>query len=209
MSAKRQDILLGLIRCGETTWEAEERVHGAADLPLSPEGRASISAAVVTLGPKRFGVVYHPSNEAATDTAHIVAEAVGAKTKVVAELDEPDLGLIDGLTEKGFAERFPKRHKQWQDDPLSLLPPEGEALGDARARIFRACAKILRRSRGDRAAIVLRPLALGFVRCWLADRTATELWATLDDRPQIEQYLVAQELIELMEQAARVEPLSA
>ena len=209
MGAKRQDILLGLIRCGETTWEAEDRVHGAADLPLSPQGRASISAVSVTLGPKRFGVVYHPPDEAATDTAHIVAEAVGAKTKAVAELAEPDLGLIDGLTEKGFAERFPKRYKQWQEDPLSLLPPDGEALGDAGARIFGACAKILRRSRGDRTAIVLRPLALGLIRCWLADRPACELWASLDDRPQIEQYLVAQELIELLEQAARVEPLSA
>lgn len=209
MGAKRQDILLSLIRCGETTWEAENRLHGVADLPLSAEGRASISAAVVTLPPKCFGVVYHPPAEAAADTAHIVAEAIGAKTKVVNEFAEPDLGLIDGLTETGFAERFPKRHKQWQEDPLSLLPPEGEAFGDARARIFSACAKILRRNRGDRAALVLRPLALGFVRCWLADRPASELWVSLDDRPQIEQYLVAQELIESLELAARVEPLNA
>ena len=209
MGAKRQDILLGLIRCGETTWEAEARLHGAADLPLSPEGRASVCAAIVTLATKRYGVVFHPPDEAATDSAHIVAEAVGAKTKAVAELAEPDLGLIDGLTEKDFAERFPKRHKQWKEDPLSLLPPEGEAFGDAQARIFRACAKILRRSRGDPAAIVLRPLALGFVRCWLADRPACDVWVSLGDRPQIEQYLVAQELIESLEQAARAEPLNA
>ncbi|MCH8210238.1 MAG: histidine phosphatase family protein [Planctomycetes bacterium] len=209
MSAKRQDILLDLIRCGETTWEAEARLHGATDLPLSPEGRASVCAAIVTLAPKRFAVVFHPPDEAATDSAHIVAEAVGAKTKAVAELAEPDLGLIDGLTEKDFAERFPKRHKQWKEDPLSLVPPEGEAFGDAQARTFRACAKILRRSRGDRTAIVLRPLALGFVRCWLADRPAGDVWASLANRPQIEQYLVAQELVESLEQAARAEPLNA
>ena len=89
------------------------------------------------------------------------------------------------------------------------MPPEGEAFGDAQARIFRACAKILRRSRGDRTAIVLRPIALGFVRCWLADRPASDVWVSLSDRPQIEQYLVAQELIESLEQAAQVEPLSA
>ena len=151
----------------------------------------------------------HRNNSIAITTAHIVAEAVGAKTKSVAELAEPDLGLIDGLTEKGFAERFPKRYKQWQEDPLSLLPPEGEAFGDAQARIFRACAKILRRSRGDRTAIVLHPLALGFVRCWLADRPACDVPVSLGGRPQIEQYLVAQELVESLEQAARAEPLNA
>lgn len=199
--AERNDILLTLIGCGQTAWEADGRVHGATDLPLSPAGQASISAIASVLKPKSLGVIYHSSDEASSDTAYIIAEAVGSKTKLIENLSEPDLGLIDGLTEKDFADRFPRRHKQWLEDPLSLSPPEGEPLVDARARIFEACAKILKRSKSDYPVIVLRPLALGFMRCWLSDRPASALWEIVRARPQIERYALTSEIVSWLEQA--------
>lgn len=200
--AERNDILLTMIGCGQTAWEADGRVHGATDLPLCPAGRASISAIASALKPKSLGAIYHSSDEASTDTAHIIAEAVGSKTKLIEELSEPDLGLIDGLTEKDFAERFPRRHKQWLEDPLSLSPPEGEPLVDGRARIFEACSKILKRSKSDHPVIVLRPLALGFMRCWLCDRSVTSLWDIVKARPQIERYALNSEIVSWLEEAA-------
>ncbi len=199
--AERNEILLTLIGCGETTWEAEGRVHGATDLPLSPAGQASITTIASALKSKSLGVVYHTSDEASTDTAYIIAEAVGSKTKVIQELADPDLGLIEGLTEKDFADRFPRRHKQWLEDPLSLSPPEGEPLVDARARIFEACAKILKRSKSDHPVIVLRPLALGFMRCWFGDCSASALWDIVRARPQIERYALTSEIVGWLEEA--------
>ena len=202
--AERNDILLTLIGCGQSTWEADSRVHGATDLPLSPTGRASISAVASVLKPKSLGGIYHYSDEASTDSAHIIAEAVGSKTKMIQELSEPDLGLIDGLTEKDFADRFPRRHKQWLEDPLSLSPPEGEPLVDARARIFEACSKILKRSKSDHPVIVLRPLALGFMRCWLCDRSVTSLWDIVRARPLIERYALNSEIVSWLEEASAI-----
>ena len=202
--AERNDILLTLIGCGQSTWEADARVHGATDLPLSPTGRASISAVASVLKPKSLGGIYHYSDEASTDSAHIIAEAVGSKTKMIQELSEPDLGLIDGLTEKDFADRFPRRHKQWLEDPLSLSPPEGEPLVDARARIFEACSKILKRSKSDHPVIVLRPLALGFMRCWLCDRSVTSLWDIVRARPLIERYALNSEIVSWLEEASAI-----
>jgi len=200
--AERNDILLTLIGCGQTAWEAEGRVHGATDLPLSPTGQASITTIASAIMPKRLGAIYHSSDEASTDTAHIIAEAVGSKPKMIEDLSEPDLGLIEGLTEKDFAERFPRRHKQWLEDPLSLSPPEGEPLADARARIFEACSKILKRSKSDHPVIVLRPLGLGFMRCWLCDRSVTSLWDIVKARPQIERYALNSEIISWLEEFA-------
>lgn len=202
--AERNDILLTLIGCGQSTWEEDGRVHGATDLPLSPTGRASISAVASVLKPKSLGAIYHCSDEASTDTAHIIAEAVGSKTKMIQELSEPDLGLIDGLTEKDFAERFPRRHKQWLEDPLSLSPPEGEPLIDARARIFEACYKILKRNKSDHPVFVLRPLALGFMRCWLCDRSVTSLWDIVIARPLIERYALNSEIVSWLEEASAI-----
>ena len=200
--AERNDILLTLIGCGQTAWESDGRMHGATDLPLSPAGQASICAIASAIKPKSLGAIYHSSDEASSDTAHIIAQAVGSKTKLIEELSEPDLGLIEGLTEKDFADRFPRRHKQWLEDPLSLSPPEGEPLVDARARIFDACSKILKRSKSDHPVIVLRPLALGFMRCWLCDRSVTTLWDIVRTRPQIERYALNSEIIHWLEQAA-------
>ena len=162
-------MVLNVIRCGETTWNAEGRLHGRSDLPLSISGRTSVSADAASIEGGRTSTVYHPPDDAAAETAQIVARRVGAKTKSVDELADPDLGVLEGMSEQAFAERFPKRYKQWQEDPLSLSPPEGEDVAEARARVLKAAARLLRRARNQEVGVVLHPLGLGFLRCWLAE----------------------------------------
>lgn len=205
MALKQKTIVLSLIKCGETTWEVDGRLQGRSDLPLSPQGRSSVEQDVAMLAGLRMGTIYHPANEAASETAELVARLVGAKTKPLAELAEADLGLLDGLTEQAFAERFPKRYKQWQEDPLSVSLPEGEVVGEARARLFLALGRLLKRSRNNEVGVVLQSLGLGFLRCWLAARPPTELWTLLKCRPRIERYLMAMETISQLAEAAKVQ----
>jgi len=205
VATKRKPILLTLIRCGETTWDSEGRLHGRSDLPLSIDGRSSVTADVAALSSRRIAMVCHPSDDAATETAQIVAGAVAGKAKVVADLADPALGVLEGMSTQEFADRFPKRYKQWQDDPLSLTAPEGEELVEARARVFGVIGRLARRSRADEIAIVLHPVALGLLRCWLADRPASDLWSMVRTRPRIERYLLAAELIAALEEAATTE----
>ena len=199
---RRQDSkLLYLIQCGETSWQREDRLHGATDLPLSNGGRASVLASATQCAAMKIAAIYHPADEAATDTAKIFAETLGAKTRTVEELADPDLGLLEGLTDRVFAERFPRRYKQWEDDPLSLSPPEGEDLAEARARIISAVARTIRRSRSDSIGIVLHRLGLGLLRCWMADRPVRDLWLLLEDRPPVEQYALTAPMIQWLEDA--------
>lgn len=200
--SKRQVTVLQLIRCGETTWSRDGRIEGAADLPLSDRGRASVATDVGRIAGGAATMVHHPGDEAATDTAQIVAAHIKAKSKTAPDLRNPNLGLLEGLTQQAFAERFPKRHKQWQEDPLSLAPPEGEDLTVARARIFAAVAKLIRRSKRDELSVVLHPLGLGLLRCWMADSPPTELWGFLEDRPRIERYALTPDLVDRLEAVA-------
>lgn len=205
MASKRKTITIALIRCGETTWDVEGRLYGRSDLPLSIDGRTAVSDDVATLRGGRIGTVYHPPDDAAIETAQIVAGDAGAKTKALAELADPDLGVLEGLTAKEFADRFSKRYKQWQDDPLTLTPPEGEPLVDARARLFGAISRLARRSRVDEIGIVLHPVGLGLLRCWLADRPAADLWSMVRTRPRIERYLLAADLVSELAELANAE----
>lgn len=199
-------MTLCLIRCGETSWDREKRVHGSTDLPMSDAGRASVQSVAKHCELAAISSVYHPDDEAATETARIFAEALDARTRVVEELADPNLGLLEGLTDSVFADRYPRRYKQWEDDPLMLSPPEGEEFADARARIFAAVARILKRSKSDDVAIVLHPVGLGFLRCWLADLPARDLRAVLHDRPTVEQYALTGPMIQWLEEAAAETP---
>ena len=206
MASRRPSITLDLIRCGESIWEREDRLHGSTDLPLCEAGGASVEACASFFADVRIPTVYHPPDEASAETAKIIAAVAKARTKTVEELGDPNLGLLEGLLKQEFAERHPKRYRQWEEDPLSLAPPEGEPIADARARIFKALARLLKRSRADEVAVVLRPVSLGLFRCWLDDAPVEQLWSMVTDRPAVERYLLARPLIERLSAAA--EPIA-
>lgn len=195
-------MMLCLIQCGETAWESDDRIHGSTDLPLSDAGRLAVSADAQRIKTGRVSMVHHPADEAATDTANIIARKINARHKAVAELSDPHLGLLEGLHRDEFAERYPSRQRQWIDEPMLLQAPEGEALTDAASRVFTAVARLLKRSRSEEVAVVLHPIALGMMRCWLGDRRTNDLWLTLVDRPRIERYVMTVELIDELEAAA-------
>lgn len=205
LAGRRNTVVLCVIRCGETTWARENRIAGAADLPLSDTGRAMVREDSQWAIHHRVATIYHPADEAAQATAAAFAETMKGRAKVAEDLADPHLGLLEGLTEQDFAERYSKRYKQWQDDPLSLSPPDGEHVQEARSRIFRAIARLLRRSRSDELAVVLHPIALGLLRCWASDLPPSELWRLLEDRPRVERYVFGMEMIAWLEEAAEPE----
>ena len=93
MATRRKTITLVLIRCGETTWDVEGRLHGHSDLPLSIDGRTAVSEDVATLDCGRLRTIYHPPDDAAIATAQILPGGGGSKLQAVVHLPDPDLGL--------------------------------------------------------------------------------------------------------------------
>lgn len=201
VALKRTTIMLCLIQSGETTWQTDGRVRGATDLPLSDAGRSLVTRELRGMQACDAPVIHHPPDEAAAETARLAAEHIGAKTKPVADLADPNLGLLEGLTLQEFRDRFPSRFKQWEDDPMSLAPPEGELMLDAAGRLFRAIAKTLRRSRGGEVALVLHSMGLGMLRAWLADRPLNDFRAMLENRPGVERYALSISMVDGLEKA--------
>jgi len=196
---KSKQRVMCLIRCGETTWDHEERLHGQTDLPLSNAGRAQMAAIAERTPAGAVGTVYHPSDEAASDTAEIFASAWKAKRRVIEDLADPDLGLLEGLARRAMIDRYPKRARAWTDDPLSLVPPEGEPVSEARARVFNAITRTMRRPRVVEAAFVLHTLSLGLLRCHVANQPSRQMWSMNRDHPMVIRYLVNESLIERLQ----------
>lgn len=205
MAAKARDIILTLFESGETIWRREGRLHGVTDLPLSGAGRSAVVADTQSLSTVRFSTLHHPKDESATETAQLIAGAAGCKTKAIAGLADPNLGLLEGLLEQDLSERYPKRYRQWREDPGSLVPPEGEAFNEARVRILKAVARLFKRSRSEGIGLVLHPIALGMLRCWLADAPLSSLWEMMNERPRVEVYALPVELVDRLLEEAVVE----
>ncbi|MDY7108990.1 MAG: histidine phosphatase family protein [Planctomycetota bacterium] len=209
MAEKRSYITLTLIRCGQTRWEGEGRMLGSADLPLGPVGHTSVNHDATRWSGAALGTVHHPPDEAARETARAFARAAKAKSKVLEELADPNLGLLEGLKEREFADRHAKRYRQWEDDPLALIPPEGEPIAEARARLFLAVSRLLKRTRVGEVTLVLHPIGLGLLRCWLVDRPTARLRDAITEAPPVERYTIAPVLIDRLREAAAAEPVSS
>lgn len=172
---------LWLFRPCDTEWDAAQRLRGRTDLPATEESLAQLRQRVARLSPGPE-VLYHPPDEAAAETAHAIAVRFACRVRPEADLADPDLGLLEGLAMSEFERRFESRYAEWSDSPLTMEPPEGEPLAQARARILDAFAEILARHAGERVGLVLHTLALAMVRDALARGDGSRLWERVEGR---------------------------
>lgn len=200
-----QSTMLCLIRCGDTDWDREGRILGATDLPLSAPGRAIIADACARQLPVKLAMVYHGGDEAAAETASVAARAAGTRTRAEVDLHDPDLGVLEGLTRKDFTDRFHSRYRQWNDDPLSLTPPEGEPVIEARSRLLGAIGRLARRGRGAEIGVVLHTFGLALVRAWLAGVPSQSVWSMVTERPTVERYPLHDSVVALMLETTTLE----
>lgn len=132
-----------LWRHGTTEWNAQHRVQGHRDAPLSAAGRAQAAQAA------RLLVAYKPTAlitsdlSRAADTARPLAELTGLPTRRDPRLRERSYGQWEGLTMTEIAERFPEAHARQRagrqdlghgiEAPSDVMKRVGEALREAAA----------------------------------------------------------------------------
>ena len=168
-----------VLRAGPSSWEADGRIVGASDLPMTEAGRESVARLIDEMPDDKLSLILAAPDEASQQTAKLLRNGSGVKVKTVQGLSEVDLGLWEGVLGADLEDRFPTIYKQWLEDPSSVRAPEGEAFSDAQDRVLSELARALEKVKGDTPSIgvVVRPLAAGILRCFLEHRPTGELWA--------------------------------
>jgi probable phosphoglycerate mutase len=119
-----------LIRHAQSTWNAEGRMQGWADPPLSRAGAAQAAALGRRLGAEGPGAVVGVVSSdlvRAARTAAILAEACGcAPPRVDARLREREIGWLTGLTDHEARQTYPEEVAAWREQRHSR-PPGGES----------------------------------------------------------------------------------
>jgi broad specificity phosphatase PhoE len=152
-----------LIHAGPTPWDAENRLTGAHSLPLTTDAELAARSLIDAIADKPTGLYLYRNDEACEQVAQIVAKRFGLRLRDRPELSELKLGLWEGLARDDARRRFASVFLKWEEEPLSIEPPEGEALGAAIERVKPALRKILRRNKDGIVVLVLRPYMMQIV----------------------------------------------
>jgi broad specificity phosphatase PhoE len=87
-----------LVRHGETDWNAEGRLQGHTDRPLSDYGREQARRLAGDLEGEELAAIYASDLVRARETAEIVGERLGLHVELEPGLREKDWGNWEGLT---------------------------------------------------------------------------------------------------------------
>jgi broad specificity phosphatase PhoE len=87
-----------LVRHGETDWNADGRLQGQTDRPLSDYGRTQARRLADELVTDEIEAIYSSDLARARETAEIVAAQLGLPVLLEPDLREKDWGTWEGLT---------------------------------------------------------------------------------------------------------------
>ena len=128
-----------LVRHGETDWNAEGRLQGHTDRPLSYFGRRQAQQLAEELDGEELEAIYSSDLARARETAEIAGRKLGLPIVLDPDLREKDWGTWEGLT---AAER----------DRVEFV---GESTEAHRDRILDALRRISERHPGDGRVLVV------------------------------------------------------
>ena len=148
-----------LIRHGETEWNRDERWQGHADVPLSEAGHEQARRLAAHLGGPDYRdgrdirALYSSDLQRASQTAEVVAGALGVEARIDAAWREIDVGRWAGWRRDEIREKFAE---EWQRiaDGEDLPRGGGETFGAFSLRIVGALDRIRERHAGETVAVV-------------------------------------------------------
>ena len=145
---------LYLARHGQSEWNNQSRVTGQLDPGLSPKGQQQSAAIAQCLRDENIAAIYTSVLQRTIDTAQPTADAKQLPISSLPELNEINLGVLQGRFRD---ERDPEAQAlwaQWQADMWGCQVPGAERFDDLSHRVGNALQNILCQQRGRSALIV-------------------------------------------------------
>jgi probable phosphoglycerate mutase len=120
-----------LLRHGPTSWNAEGRIQGRADPPLSAAGRARVRSWAIPAACREARWLTSPLRRA-RETADLLAPG---RASLVPALIEMDWGAFEGRTLAAIRAEDPAGMADNEARGLDFRPPGGESPRDVRRRL--------------------------------------------------------------------------
>jgi len=170
-----------LIPAGPTCWDKEQRVAGNTDLPICPEAYTQVVRWAEQLRAAGVNIIFSGVHGPAEETARKIAGILRIRHRTEKDLGEVNLGLWQGSFLTDIRQRQPKVFKQWQEQPDSVTPPEGERLGAAQERIEHSIGILLKKHAEMKIGVVLGLFGLGLARIAREGKTINDIWEIMQE----------------------------
>lgn len=154
---------LVFIRHGRTAMNAERRMAGWTDSPLSEEGlEQARHLAAHVVRHYTFDRVYCSTLVRTLQTARPFADPLGLEPVPLDDLREMFFGEFEGLTTPEIVASYPDTHAASRTlDDRSFTWPGGESLGGFFDRVLDATMRIVRECPSQRVAVVTHGAVIG------------------------------------------------
>jgi broad specificity phosphatase PhoE len=163
---------LVLVRPAETDFRRKGRFEGNIDLPLTAGGRHQVERVEEDLRSMEGGVaaVYSGGDQAARETAEVLARLDSRRVRVLPQLSGVSFGLWEGQLAADVRNRHCRIYEQWRRDACSITPPCGEDMEHAAKRAGSAVRFIRKKHRKGSVIIVAADCLRGLIWCALNDQ---------------------------------------
>ncbi|MDI7493783.1 2,3-diphosphoglycerate-dependent phosphoglycerate mutase GpmB [Cronobacter dublinensis] len=150
-----------LVRHGETQWNAERRIQGQSDSPLTEKGEHQ--AMQVAQRAKALGITHIISSDLGRTrrTAEIIAQGCGCDVILDARLRELDMGILERRHLDTLTDEEEGWRRQLVNGTLDGRIPQGESMQEVSDRMHGALNACLELPEGSRPLLVSHGMALG------------------------------------------------
>ena len=169
-------VRLIVVRHGETTWNAENRIQGQTDIPLNSRGEDQARRLRARLADEPITAAYASDLQRAWRTAELALEGRGIPVVHDRAWRELHFGEWEGLTSAETTERDPEIAADRRLRPGSVRPPGGEHLGDLRDRIAPAIEAIRVRHSGETVLVATHGGVVRTLGCHLLGMDLNLAW---------------------------------
>ena len=172
-----------LVRHGATQLTAEDRFSGAVGVELSDEGRDQTRRLAGRLEHESISAVYASPLSRTLETARIIAAPHRLAPLERDGLREISHGRWEGLTRQEVEARFPDEYSNWESDPFTFAPVNGESGVAVLARALPVIRDIVVCHRGEKVLVVSHKATLRLLLSSLLGFDARGYRDRLDQSP--------------------------
>ncbi|MFH1268418.1 MAG: histidine phosphatase family protein [Planctomycetota bacterium] len=120
-------MILYCVRHGESTYNAEGRVQGQSDVPLSERGRRQGEAVAAAMAHLPIDAIYSSPLRRALETARVVAEPLGLEVQTDPRLMEVNAGIFQDKLRSDLERLHPEDFARWTSGDTDFVIPGGES----------------------------------------------------------------------------------
>jgi probable phosphoglycerate mutase len=150
-----------LIRHGETAANAEGRLQGHIDFPLSERGRRESELLAERLAGLSVQALYASPLARAREAAEIVSARLGLPIEVRGALMERSVGELAGLTREEIRARYPEYVKARAEARPDVGVPGYEVDGEFQRRVLECLGTIVEAHPGETVAAITHGGVIG------------------------------------------------